>query len=350
MATDVSKSWFCVFNNPAEHGFTGSPGSIADAIADEWIKDAPTRTCAVTYCISEDGLHHCHAVLEDTKALRFSAVKNMFPAMHIESTKGSKEQAEDYIQKRGKWQEKGEQVLYITRHGEIKGAQGQRRDLDIIDDLLLQGKTPSEIFSMSFALRRYEKMINQAYFDMRARSVPPKREVSVYWHVGESGSGKTYGYVKDCERFGENEVYLLTDYEKGGFDRYSGERILYMDEFRGQMRFAQLMNFLDGYKIQIPCRYANAYALWDTVHITTILPPEMVYQNMVENNRNVDTFEQLRRRIKAVVYHWKDVGGGYHTFEMPMQQYKDYATLKQRVILESGEQFCEIQDEMDMPF
>ena len=349
MATDVSKSWFCVFNNPAEHGFTGSPEDIADAIADKWIEDAPTRSCAVSYCISEDGLHHCHAVLEDTKALRFPAVKKVFPTMHIEPTKGNKEQAESYIQKRGKWQEKGEQVLFVARRGEIKGAQGQRKDLDIIEELLLQGKTPSEIFAMSFHYRRYETMINKAYFDMRAKSVPPKREVSVYWHFGESGSGKTYGYVKDCERFGENEVYLVTDYEKGGFDRYCGERILYMDEFRGQMRFAQLMNLLDGYKVQIACRYTNAYALWDTVHITTILPPEMVYQNMVDNNRNVDTFEQLRRRIKSVIYHWKDING-YHTFEIPMEDYKDYITLKQQAIAENGERFYEIQDEIDMPF
>jgi len=270
--------------------------------------------------------------------------------MHIEPTKGSKEQAEEYIQKRGKWQEKGEQVLYTARRGEIKGAQGQRRDLDIIEELLLQGMTPDEIFALSFPLRRYEKMVRQAFFDMRVKSVPPKREVSVYWHVGESGSGKTYGYVKDCELHGEDKVYLLTDYEKGGLDLYCGQPILYMDEFRGQMRFAQLMNYLDGYKVQLSCRYANAYALWDVVHITTILPPEMVYQNMVDSNRSVDTYEQLRRRIKAVIYHWKDAEGNYHRFETPMQQYKDYETLKRQALLGSTGQFVEIQNEIDMPF
>ena len=155
---------------------------------------------------------------------------------------------------------------------------------------------------------------------------------------------------KYFEKYGEDKVYLMTDYEKGGLDLYCGQPILYMDEFRGQMRFAQLMNYLDGYKVQIPCRYANAYALWDIVHITTILPPEMVYQNMVDNNRSIDTYEQLRRRIKSVIYHWKDAEEEYHSFEIPMQQYKDYAALKQQALLGIDEQFVAIQDEMDMPF
>ena len=104
MADTVSKSWFCVFNNPVEHGFSGEPQEIIEQIRDTWMKDNPQRTCAVIYCISAEGLHHCHAVFEDTKTLRFSAIKKLFPSMHIEPTKGTKEQAEDYINKRGKWE------------------------------------------------------------------------------------------------------------------------------------------------------------------------------------------------------------------------------------------------------
>ena len=56
-----------------------------------------------------------------------------------------------------------------------------------------------------------------------------------------------------------------------------------MDEFKGNMRFQQLLNFLDGYRIQIHCRYANAYALWNEVHITSIYGPDEVYQFMIDN-------------------------------------------------------------------
>lgn len=327
MENDVrARSWFCVFNNPENHGFSGSPEEIAEQMKDLWIADNPQRTCAVAYCISADGLHHCHAVFEDAKTMRFTAVQKLFPGMHIEVTKGNKDQAEDYINKRGKWQEKGETILCIVRNGEIKGCQGQRRDFDIIDDLIQQGKTPNEIMSMSFSYRRFSGMIRDAYYQKRVSETPLQREVKTYWHVGLSGSGKSYCYVTLSEQYGSDSVYLLNDYEHG-FDKYNGEPILFMDEFRGQLRYGALLNILDCYRVQVPCRYSNAYALWTQVHITSILPPEAVYEKMVQDNRHLDTIDQLLRRIDIVVYHYIQ-DGEYRSFELPMSEYVDYETMR----------------------
>ncbi len=328
MENDVrARSWFCVLNNPADHGFSGTPDEIAEQMKERWITDNPQRTCAVAFCVSAEGLPHCHAVFEDTKTMRFTAVQKLFPGMHIEVTKGNKDQAEDYINKRGKWQEKGENVLCVVRHGDIKGCQGQRRDFEIIDDLINQGLTPNEILEKSFSYRRYETMIKRAFFDKRMRETPILRDVKTFFHFGESGSGKTYMYVQLCEKYGADNVYLLTDYGKGGFDNYNGQPILCMDEFRGQIPFSQLMNLLDGYRVQIPCRYSNGYALWIEVHIFTVLPPEMIYKTMVEENRGIDTYEQLRRRIDFVVYHHRE-NGEYKTFELPMEKYTNYDDLR----------------------
>lgn len=323
----MSRSWFCVANNPQEHGYIGTPEEISEQIADKWVEDNPQRSCAVAYCISAAGLHHLHKVLEDTKNMRFSAVKKVFPSMHLEPTRGTKEQAEDYINKRGKFAEKGEQVLYIARRGDIKGCQGQRRDFEIIDDLINQGLTPSEILEKSFSYRRYEMMIKRAFFDKRMRETPILRNLNVSFHCGESGSGKTYTYVQLCEKYGSDNVYLLTDYGKGGFDNYNGQPVLCMDEFRGQIPFSQFMNLLDGYRVQIPCRYSNGYALWTEVHIFTVLPPEMIYKAMVEENRGIDTYEQLSRRINFVVYHYRE-NFVYKAFELPMEKYTNYDDLR----------------------
>lgn len=323
-----ARSWFCVFNNPENHGFSGSPEEIAEQMKERWISGNPQRTCAVAYCISADGLHHCHAVFEDTKTMRFTVVQKLFPGMHIEPTKGSKDQAEDYINKRGKWEEKGESILCIVRHGEIKGKQGARKDFEIIEDLIQEGKTPNEIMDMSFSYRRYDKMIREAYYFRRFSQTPLQRDVSVYWHVGQSGSGKSYTLVKLSEQYGEDQVYMLTDYDHG-FDKYNGESILFMDEFRGQMKFSQFLNLIDRYRIQIPCRYTNIYGLWNEVHITSVLPPERVYENMVQDNRHLDTSDQLMRRISFVVYHWIDEDGKYQEFQQPMKEYSDYETLEE---------------------
>lgn len=335
---DVSKSWFCVLNNPAEHGYTGTPQEICDCLADEWCT-TETRTGAWLYCISADGLHHIHMVLEDSIAMRFSAIKKSYACgMHFEATKGNKQQVEDYINKRGKFEEKGEIIVCSTIRGEIKGCQGKRTDLDVIGDLINQGLTPSEILEQSFSYRRYETMIKRAFFDKRMRETPILRDVNVSFHCGESGSGKTFTYVQLCEKYGADNVYLLTDYGKGGFDNYNGQPVLCMDEFRGQIPFSQLMNLLDGYRVQIPCRYSNGYALWTEVHIFTVLPPEMIYKAMVEENRGIDTYEQLSRRIDFVVYHYCE-DGIFKTFELPMEKYTNYDDLRRLAKMPPEQQY-----------
>jgi len=322
----VSKSWFCVFNNPEEHGYKGTPEEIVDKMISVWIEDNPQRSCAIAYCVSEKGLKHCHAVLEDTKAMRFTAVKKLYPAMHIEPTKGNKGEAENYINKRGKFEETGEKIIYINQHGDIKGAQGSRRDLSIIEDLINQGKTPDEIFETSFSFRRYDKMIRDAFFHNRKKLTPIKRELKVVYHVGQSGSGKSYSMLELIEKHGEDDVYIVTDYENG-FDKYNGERIIFMDEFRGQIPFAQLLTLIDGYKVQVKARYTNVYSLWSEVHITSVMPPEKLYEKMVSENRNIDTKEQLMRRITDIVYHYKK-DGEYKKATILCKNYKDIEALQ----------------------
>lgn len=327
----VSKSWFCVFNNPSEHGYDGEPQNVCDALVDLWISSSDSRTCAVAYCISADGLHHIHAVFDDVKAMRFSAIKKVFPAMHIEPTKGNKAQANDYIDKRGRFAEKGETVVCTVRHGEIQGAQGQRNDFIAIDEMLGQGMSPDDIFDTNIKYRKFEKIIRDAYYRRRYVDTPIKRNVVVYWHVGESGTGKSYNLTKLVEEQGDSNVFLLTDYDNGGFDKYCGERILFMDEFRGQIPYNQLLIMLDGYRSQIHSRYTNIYALWDEVHITSVLPPEMVYNRMVKEDRNEDSFQQLKRRLSYIVYHYRDTDGSYQQIQVSSHDYKGYEKLQSLV-------------------
>lgn len=336
-----SRSWFCVLNNPIEHGFSGEPQKVCDDIVKLWVSNSETRSCACVYCVSADGLHHCHIVLEDNKIMRFSSVKKIFPSMHIEPTKGNKSQAEDYINKVGIWEEKGEKILAKSIHGEIKGKQGKRNDLYMIQDFLNDGLTPKQIISQDFKYWRYESLIKKAYFQKRFEETPIIRNVKVFWHVGESGTGKTHVYVDLCNLHGRDNVYMLTDYDKGGFDSYMGEKILCMDEFRGQIKYSVLMNYLDGYRIQVPCRYSNSYALWEEIHIFTVVPPELLYEQMVLEYQNIDTYEQLKRRINYIVYHWKS-NGDYLKKTIPINEYVCYNDLKYKMENFIFDDFAEI--------
>lgn len=334
------RSWFAVFNNPSDHGYEGPPEEVIERLRSEWVEGHPTRTGAWAYCVSADGLHHVHMVLEDTKTMRFSVVKKEYAqGMHFEPTRGSKDQAEDYIHKRGKWEEKGEQILAFCQHGEIKGAQGSRRDIFAIDDMIQSGMTPKQIMRQNIAFRRYEKMIKDAYFQKLEDETPPLRDVKVVWHVGFAGSGKTYSYIKLLEQ-NPDQVYLVSDYDNSMLDDYCGEKILFLDEFRGQIRYSKLLAMLQGYRQRFHARYANITGYWTEVHISSVMPPEMVYKNMVEEHREIDTIKQLYRRIGTIVYHWHD-STGYHEFELPFEQYKSLGDLQK---MATKEDFVELED------
>jgi hypothetical protein len=325
----VSKSWFCVFDNPQKYGYDGTPQEIVDELIETWVKDNPQRSCAVSYCISADGLPHVHAVFEDTTALRFSKIKKLYPSMHIEPTKGNKKDAEDYINKRGKFKEHGEMVIYINQHGEIKGANGQRNDLEVIEELIKQGLTPNQIFDLSIQYRKYARIVKDAYYRKRYLETPTIRPLTVFYHTGEAGSGKSYTRIELAEEHGEENIYTVSQFDSGYMDKYSGEPVLFIDELRGQIRYSQLLVLLDPQKHDIHARYGNICGLWNEVHITSVFPPERLYRDMINANTDVDTFEQLRRRIHYMCYHYTK-NGEYHMCVMYMSDYVNYAQIKKR--------------------
>lgn len=345
---EASRSWFCVLNNPQTvFPDLEKAGDMVQMAIDKWCENKPYRTCAVNYEIGDTGNHHMHMVLEDPSKSRFSAVQKLFPGIHIERTRGTKEQAEDYILKRGRFAEKDHTVIIPAQFkGQIKANQGKRSDLDAIQEMIEQGMTPKEIMDKNIHYLNYESIVNKAYFNKRFNETPPERDNVVFWHVGESGSGKSHSFIDLCNLHGSDNIYMLNDFDKGGFDMYNGEPILFMDEFKCDIRFKLLLNILDGYRMQIPCRYANKFMLWNETHLTTIFPPEVAYKKMVTENRDTDTLKQLYRRIDFIVYHWKD-DNSFHQFKLPMPEYKDIDNLR---LKDTGTDFVKWDGRGTLPF
>lgn len=309
------------------HGM--SPEEICDAVLNKWVQSKEGRTGAVSYCVSVAGLHHLHCVFECSRNDKFalSVLKKLFPKIHAESTRGSKQQAEDYINKKGSYAEKGETVLCVKQVGEIQGRQGNRSDLSAVDEMIKAGKTPAEIFDSNICFRRYDKIVKSAYISKRLKETPMKRDVTFYWHVGESGTGKTYTYLDLCEKYGEDNVFLISDYGFGMYDRYIGQPVLFLDEFKGQISYSTLLVMFNGLKQELRTRYENVYTLWNEVHIASIFPPEVIYKMLCNSEfKDIDSYEQLKRRISFVVYHFKD-DTGYHEYTISGEDYVDYKDL-----------------------
>lgn len=351
----VSRSYFVVFPNPEQHGYSGTPEETVEQLKEEWVGNNKKRKGYWAYCISAEGLPHVHMVLEGTGAMRFSAVKKVYPKAHLEPTKGNKKQVLAYIRKEPPFDEKGEQVICFTSYGNIEGNKrftlsNVNDTLCAIEQLIEDGMTPNQIMAEDIRLRKEETLIRKTYFAKKYKETPPLREVKVIWHLGESGAGKSYSYVQLCEQYGDDNVYLFTDYANkgvGGFDGYCAEPILFIDELKcGSLPFELLLTIMQGYRTQIHCRYTNCFALWDEVHITSIFSPEDIYGGMVSREaQEKDTIKQLLRRITQFVYHYQE-NGEYKTLELSGEQYKGYEELKMQL---KGNDFVQIGDE-EIPF
>lgn len=330
MANDsVSYSWFCVFDNPHEHGYPFDGGvnpdelrnndelsfksqvrKLLERLKNEWIGDeipSTTRTGAWSYCISANGLHHIHMVVEDTVAMRWSKIKSSYcQGMHFVPTKGNKKQADDYINKRGEFAEKGEIVIDTLYHGEIHSNQGHRSDLDHIQELIDNGMHPNEIIGMSIKYARLKKCIRDYYIAKKSKDIPIVNNIEVHWLFGGTGTGKTNEYVKLCEQYGENNVYWVTDYEHP-FDDYFGEDIIFFDEFRGNIRYSNFLNYIDKYKCKLPCRYSNSTKFYSKVYISSPYLPHEAYKHIYEDG-GYDSIKQLMRRIDDITYFYRNNG------------------------------------------
>ena len=299
-----------------------NPQELAFTFINKWVTSGKGREAGIAVCLSESGCYHAHMACYGNTTTLHNVAKILYDS-HTEPQVGRKEQLKAYILKEGKYEEKNEKILYSEGLDCIQDNQGKRTDLDEIEEMLNDGLTPRQIFQQSIRYQKYDRMIYTAFLNKRIKDTPLVKEMHNEFHFGKSGTGKTHVYIQKCEEFSEEEVYLCNDYSNGGFDFYSENpaKVIVLDEFRGGIPYSQLLSMLDVYsRVQQHCRYKNTYALWTQVLICTVLAPEEVYHNMVDNNKNSDTFEQMMRRLDVIVYHYK-YKGEYKTYEVLASEY-----------------------------
>lgn len=206
---------------------------------------------------------HIQAYIEFTLGKRFETVKKLLPTAHIERRRGSKSQARDYCKKDetqfSKWIEYGEFV-------EV----GERSDLNDIVELAKNGATDYEIMQLypTQYLRYYQAILRVRQTSIENQYKGVFRTLDVTYLYGEPGVGKSR-YV--MEKYGYENVYRLTNYRHGCFDGYQGQKIIVFEEFRSSFKLENMLNFLDGYPMLLPCRYNDKMACYTTVYIISNL-------------------------------------------------------------------------------
>lgn len=313
-----SRGWFLTINNPIDKGFTH-----------EKIKEILETKCAKHeyWCMSdeigkENGTPHTHLLILFYSPISFSSMQNKFKGAHLDAIKGQPSQVRNYILKGGKWENHDRADTKVEGTFEEQGTcpkhqQGERTDLQYLYNQIEAGVSTNDIINENpkFMLRITEiERVRQMLLSEKYKGDFRKLDVTYIWV--DSGTGKTRGVM---EKYGYDKVYRITNYDSHPFDNYKGEDILVLEEFRSSFRLQDMLNYLDGYPLQLPCRYADKAACYTKVYIITNIPFEQQFETLQKTHK--ETWEAFKRRI--------------HHFE----QYKKISDTEVEIIKTEAEDF-----------
>lgn len=276
-----SRKWLLTINNPSDHG-----------INHDTIKGIMQGLASVTYfCMAdevglEDNTPHTHIYIHAKNAIRFSTVKNAFPAAHIDMARGTAQNNKDYVSKSGKWEKdkKGETSVEGTfeEYGEFPvERQGSRNDLSDLYAMIKQGMTDFEILEQGAEFMTKTKDIERTRQIIVAQDVSNRiRDLEVTYIWGDPGTGKTYGVLN---KHGFNNVYRISDY-RNPFDGYNGQDVILFDEFFSSLPITLMNKCLEGYPFEMPCRFNNKWACYTKAYVIANIPLGGHYKDIHREN------------------------------------------------------------------
>ena len=289
-----SRKWQITINNPVDKGYTH-----------DRIKEIVGSMKSVIYwCmadeIGENQTFHTHVYLQGRGGIRFSSLKNKFEGAHFEMAKGNAQQNMEYVSKTGKWanDKKSETSVAGTfeEFGEMPvERQGRRNDLDDLYGMIKDGYSDYEILEvMPEAMLNLDRVeqVRQVFRQEQCKN--EFRQLDVTYMYGDTGSGKTRSVI---EQYGYGNVFRVTDYMHP-FDSYKGQDVIVFEEFRSNFQIGALLNYLDGYPLELPCRYANKYACYTKVYIISNIALNQQYTNL--QREQWETWLAFLRRINRV--------------------------------------------------
>lgn len=286
-----SRKWQITINNPKEKGFDH-----------ERIKEQlGTFKSCVYWCMSDEigetGTYHTHIFMACSDAVRFSTIKKKFERAHFEMAKGTSKENRDYIFKEGKWEKDKKKETNLPETHEEFGdmpveRQGQRNDLIDLYDMIKQGLSNFDIIEENPAYMMHIDKIERArqiVKEEKFKNVLRDLEVTYIW--GDTGTGKTRSVM---DHYGYENVYRITDYDHP-FDSYKGQDVVIFEEFRSSLKIQEMLNYLDRYPLELPCRYLNKIACYTKVYIISNIPLTCQYDLIQQCYP--ETWEAFCRRI-----------------------------------------------------
>lgn len=235
----------------------------------------------------ESGNEHFQGYCELEKRVEFNVVHKALFNAHIETRRGTQQQAIDYCKKEGDFIEWG-----------TPKQQGKRSDLAEIVEMIKDGASdmeilaeyPSQFLIFNQHIAKVREMVTKEKFTKEFR------EIEVYYIWGKTGTGKSR-YVR--EKYGYENIYAINDYGSGAFDSYTNQDVLILEEFRSDFTLKFMLQLLDGYPLRLPARYFDKVACFTKVYIISNVRLVEQYKNIQE--KEPASWAAFLRRIKYIV-------------------------------------------------
>lgn len=182
------------------------------------------------------------------------------------------------------------------RDDAIRILAGRRSDdTERIVSLVREGKSNLEIIEECPSAYQKIVYINALRQSLKAEKFKDKwRDLIVTYIWGDTAVGKTRFVM---EQYGYSNVYRVTNYSHP-FDGYKGEDVILFDEFRSSLPLSNMLMYLDGYPVSLPCRYNDQMACYTKVYIISNIPLNRQY--VMEQHDEKETYDAFLRRIHHI--------------------------------------------------
>lgn len=237
------------------------------------------------------GRQHWQTYVYFYYAKTIKATHKIFGNCWVQQSRGTPEQNQTYC--KGPYQD-GEKVKPLNPEFYEFGtlpSQGQRGDLDKVKDKIMNGSTtvvdiitnnPMMYHQYGRTLEKIEDIaLSKKFRNFMTKGI---------WISGGTSIGKSHIAFKG---YNPETHYLWRD-DNGWWCGYHGQPIVIINDFRGEIKYNELLQMVDKWPYNVPRRNRPPTPFVSrTVIITSSLTPEQVYHNRLDE----DNIAQLRRRF-----------------------------------------------------
>lgn len=226
-----------------------------------------------------------YCVLKDKKSWKSaSKIIDECAGFHcfVEEMRGNLEDSEEYCSKDGIYEELGK-----------KPCPRKRTDLEDLKEEIMNGRRVDEILiEEPMTYHQYGRTLN-ALEDVYNRSRVRTEMTQCDWIYGPTGVGKSH---RAFENFSDKTHFIWKD-DNGWWDGYNGQDIVIMNDFRGEIKYNELLKLVDKWPEKVRRRGREPINfISKKIIITSSLSPEDVYCNRLKE----DKIKQLLRRVNVI--------------------------------------------------